>query len=90
PCSSIVAIHGIGAHPDDTWCKRIDTGGSSEKYVNWLKDRDMLPAIVPDARIMRYGYQSQWFGDEAISQKTSTVAQRLLLSLRRARKVWLG
>jgi len=48
----------------------------------------MLPAVVPDARIMSYGYQSQWFGDEAISQKASTVAQRLLLSLRRARKVW--
>ena len=46
----------------------------------------MLPAIVPDARIMRYGYQSQWFGDEAISQKASTVARRLLLALRRARK----
>ena len=58
--------------------------------MNWLKDTHMLPAIVPNARIMRYGYQSQWVGDEAISQKASTVAQRLLLTLRRARKVWFG
>ncbi|KAI4136790.1 MAG: hypothetical protein LQ341_005446, partial [Variospora aurantia] len=87
PCDSIIAIHGIGAHPDDTWCKKVDTGSSTERYVNWLSDARMLPAVVPDARIMRYGYQSQWFGDEAISQKVSTVAQRLLLNLRRDRKV---
>ena len=55
PCFSIVAIHGIGAHPDDTWYKKVDTGGPSECYVNWLKDTHMLPAVVPDARIMRPG-----------------------------------
>jgi hypothetical protein len=36
---------------------------------------------------MRYGYQSQWFGEGAMRQKASTVAQRLLLALRRKRKV---
>ncbi|KAL9023809.1 MAG: hypothetical protein Q9196_006960 [Gyalolechia fulgens] len=87
PSTDIIAIHGIGAHPDDTWCKQVDTGSSTERYVNWLGDAHMLPAVAPDARIMRYGYQSKWFGDEAIKQKASTVAQRLLLSLRRARKV---
>ncbi|RYO26148.1 hypothetical protein AA0113_g12537, partial [Alternaria arborescens] len=35
---------------------------------------------------MRYGYQSQWFGEGAMRQKASTVAQRLLLALRRKRK----
>lgn len=81
--SSIVAIHGIGAHPDDTWCKKLDAGG----YVNWLSDLNMLPKVVPQTRIMRYGYESQWFGDETIQLKTSTVAQRLLQSLQRERKV---
>jgi len=47
----------------------------------------MLPAVVSNTRIMRYGYQSQWYGDEAISQKVSAVAQRLLLSLKRGREV---
>jgi len=47
----------------------------------------MLPAVAPSARIMRYGYQSQWFGDGATRQKASTVAQRLLLALRRKREV---
>jgi len=46
----------------------------------------MLPAVAPDARIMRYGYQSHWFGEGAMRQNASTVAQRLLVALRRKRK----
>ena len=84
-----MAIHGIGAHPDDTWCKKVDAGGLGERYVNWLSDASMLPAVVPQARVIRYGYESQWFGEETISLKASTVAQRLLRSLTRERKVSL-
>lgn len=84
---SVVAIHGIGAHPDDTWCKNVDIGHPEERYVNWLKDPHMLPKVLPQARIMRYGYASQWFGDDAIVVKTSTVAERLLRSLNRERRV---
>jgi hypothetical protein len=47
----------------------------------------MLPAVAPHALIMRYGYQSQWFGEGAMRQKASTVAQRLLLALKRKREV---
>ncbi|KAF2198440.1 hypothetical protein GQ43DRAFT_157174 [Delitschia confertaspora ATCC 74209] len=49
----------------------------------------MLPAVTPHARIMRYGYQSQWFGEEAMRQTASTVAHRLLLALWRKRKEYL-
>ena len=83
---SIVAIHGIGAHPDDSWCKNIGTA-ENQRWVNWLEEESMLPAVAPGARIMRYGYQSQWYGKEAIRQKTSTVAKRLLLALQRRREV---
>jgi hypothetical protein len=83
--ASIVAIHGIGAHPDDTWSKKV--GSNEEAYVNWLSHDSMLPAVVPSARIMRYGYESAWFGCEAMSQSTSDIAQRLLLALGRKRKV---
>jgi hypothetical protein len=83
---SIVAVHGIGAHPDDSWCKNVGTSENAQ-WVNWLSEADMLPAVAPRARIMRYGYQSQWFGEGAIRQKASTVAQRLLLALRRRREV---
>jgi hypothetical protein len=57
------------------------------QWVNWLDQDDMLPAVAPQARIMRYGYQSKWFGEEAMRQKASTVAQRLLLALKREREV---
>jgi hypothetical protein len=83
---SIVAVHGIGAHPDDSWCKNVGTA-ESPRWVNWLVEENMLPAIAPHTRIMRYGYQSQWFGEGAMRQKVSTVAQRLLLALRRKREV---
>ncbi|KAF2174829.1 hypothetical protein K469DRAFT_704084 [Zopfia rhizophila CBS 207.26] len=82
----IVAIHGIGAHPDDSWCKNVGTA-ECPRWVNWLDEDDMLPAVASNARIMRYGYQSQWFGEGAMRQKVSTVAQRLLLALRRKREV---
>ena len=84
--SSIVAIHGIGAHPDDTWSKNVGTK-EDPRYVNWLSDLQMLPAAVPDVRILRYGYESAWFGQDAMRQRVSGVARRLLLSLRRVRKV---
>ncbi|KAJ9644080.1 hypothetical protein H2199_003948 [Coniosporium tulheliwenetii] len=85
----IVAIHGIGAHPDDTWCKNVGTEGEGRRYVNWLQEPEMLPSVVPNARIMRYGYESQWFGADAIRQKASTVASRFLLALKRERKALL-
>ena len=82
----IVAVHGIGAHPDETWSKNVGTA-DNPRWVNWLVDESMLPAVAPQARIMRYGYQSQWFGKGAMRQKASIVAQRLLLTLRRKREV---
>jgi hypothetical protein len=85
---SIVAIHGIGAHPDDTWRMKTTTNEVSH-YVNWLEDPNMLPSIVPNARIMRYGYMSEWFGDNAILQTTTTLATRLLMDIKRVRKVCL-
>ncbi|KAH0172171.1 hypothetical protein KCU67_g1848, partial [Aureobasidium melanogenum] len=98
----IVAIHGIGAHPDDTWCKLRKAGldvTRPENYVNWLNDPNMLPSRIPNARIMRYGYQSAWHGAEVTEQgtslvaprviktKTSDVAQRFLQALVRERKL---
>jgi hypothetical protein len=85
--SSIVAIHGLGAHPDESWCANAGTG-ESPRWVNWLEEESMLPAVAPNARIMRYGYQSQWFGNNAVRLDMSALAVRFLFSLRRARQVW--
>lgn len=87
-CGSIVAVHGLGAHPDDTWTKkRSGKEGRDVRWVNWLEEEDMLPAVVPNARIMRYGYKSDWFGPAAIKQSARNVAARLSVALRRERKV---
>jgi len=71
---------------NNSWCKNVSTA-ENPRWVKWLDEADMLPAVAPFARIMRYGYQSQWFGEGAMRQKASTVAQRLLLALRRRREV---
>jgi len=76
----------MGAHPDDTWCQKIDSDGSPV-YVNWLKDKHFLPAVVPYARIMRYGYNSRWFGEDAIKTKMSDISQTFLFELKHRRKV---
>jgi hypothetical protein len=77
--SSIVAVHGIGAHPDDTW-----TGRGPTSKVNWLIDPEMLPKAIPEARIMRFGYESAWVGDDRKKPKktyVSDVAKLLLEEL---------
>ncbi|OAL44074.1 hypothetical protein IQ07DRAFT_482377, partial [Pyrenochaeta sp. DS3sAY3a] len=81
----IVAIHGLGAHPDDTWFNEPKSGEDTLP-VNWLEDENMLPAVAPQARIMRYGYKSAWFGRDAMEQNTSDLARRLLLALNSERK----
>ncbi|KAG7429090.1 Kinesin light chain [Fusarium oxysporum f. sp. raphani] len=54
----IVAVHGLGSHVDWSWTWRDkDRPGSS---VNWLKDPDMLPRVVPKSRILAYNYESRW------------------------------
>jgi hypothetical protein len=68
----IVAVHGLGAHPDDTWSKKRGEGGEA-RWVNWLQEEKMLPAVVPNARIMRYGYKSN--NSREASSRTETRAQ---------------
>ncbi|KAK7552469.1 hypothetical protein IWX46DRAFT_343274 [Phyllosticta citricarpa] len=82
PQLDIVAIHGIGAHPYDTWVQRNEDG----EKINWLENQDMLPAIAPHARIMRYGYRSAWFGSDRVRAKVGKIAERFLRALERKRE----
>ncbi|MCJ1472419.1 hypothetical protein MMC13_001067 [Lambiella insularis] len=77
PLVDVIAVHGIGAHPDHTW-----TIGD----VNWLKDDRMLPQAIPNSRILRFGYESQWLGKEAIQQRLPLVADQLLRNMMALRK----
>jgi hypothetical protein len=65
---SIIAIHGLGANVDWTWTRRSK---DRLKHVNWLRDPDMLPRIVPKARIMVYTYNPAW-----LSSASKTVLQQ--------------
>ena len=76
----------MGAHPDDTWCKSVGAD-DDKRYENWLEEANMLPAVTPNARIMRYGYDSRWFGDGSIKTKASNISQKLLLVLKLRREV---
>lgn len=55
---SIVAVHGLGSNVDWSWIWQDRTGQRTR--VHWLKDLDMLPAVVPNARILAYNYESRW------------------------------
>lgn len=48
-----MAIHGPGGDPVTSWAFNQ---GDGKRVVNWLTDDDMLPKILPNARIMRFGY----------------------------------
>ncbi|KAJ6258603.1 hypothetical protein Dda_6650 [Drechslerella dactyloides] len=83
----IVAVHGLAADPDWTWTltPRLPDG-TKLKDVNWLKDDDMLHAALPKARIMRFGYDSIWYGSGAAKQRLANIANELLTDLKYERR----
>ncbi|KGQ02680.1 Kinesin light chain [Beauveria bassiana D1-5] len=61
--------------------------------VNWLTSLCMLPKAVPTARIMRFGYESAWYGtDEDKPKKTHVfdVAEMLLKEMEIYPRTWSG
>jgi hypothetical protein len=60
-----------------------------EKRINWLSDPTMLPALVTNARIMTFNYDSNWYGDDAIKLRLVHVANDLSRELERQQRVRL-
>ncbi|KAJ5062665.1 hypothetical protein J3E72DRAFT_187867, partial [Bipolaris maydis] len=79
----IVAVHGRGAHADHTWSTLRNESDNKKPsdYINWLSDPTMLPAVLPNASIMRYGYSSAFFGHDRYSASAENVAKALLEEL---------
>lgn len=75
--------------PDEAWTATATATAGDQDSVNWLVNGTMLPKIVPDARIMRYDYESSWFGAEASHHRVTALSKRFLLALKRKRKVLL-
>lgn len=59
---SIIAVHGLGSQVDWSWVFKDETNqvNGKPRLINWLKDSNMLPHLVPKARIMVYNYESRW------------------------------
>ncbi|KAL1794340.1 hypothetical protein ACET3X_007761 [Alternaria dauci] len=72
----IIAIPGLGADPEYTWKKG---------KVHWLRDANMLPKKIPNAKISVFQYQSQWFGKGSVDERIDNVATKLLHGLDRSR-----
>ena len=89
---SIVAVHGMNAHPYWTWAgkpkrskkrhSKAKGARSSIEPVIWLER--LLPPYVPDCRIMSFGYESA-FLRSAPKRDVANCAQELLLALDGAR-----
>lgn len=58
--TSVVALHGLNGHRERTWTAKNGT--------LWLQD--LLPGILPNARIMTYGYDSRTHASDELSQQT--------------------
>ncbi|KAI1126787.1 hypothetical protein F5Y10DRAFT_204916 [Nemania abortiva] len=72
----IVAVHGLGAHPEYTWaCDAHTQGGGPPKKIHVL--RDLLAESFPEARILSFAYNSDWLINAPI--KTAyQIGERLL------------
>jgi tetratricopeptide (TPR) repeat protein len=77
--SSIIAIHGLGANPNTTWVSTTNAEDGTVKKVNWPKDSDMLPSLIPHARIWAFCYDSRWLGEAPIQQLDSLGDHLLIL-----------
>ena len=69
---SIIAIHGLNGHRERTW--------TASNGVNWL--RDLLPNVLPNSRIMSYGYNVNVFdhGGHGVNQQSVYDHARTLIS----------
>jgi hypothetical protein len=59
PIVDIVAIHGLNGHREKTW--------TTKSKLNWLRDANMLSAIIPNARIMSWGYDANTHSTKGLS-----------------------
>lgn len=55
---SIVAIHGLETNSERTWVYK--KGGTE---TEWLRDPQMLPQVVPNARIFTYDWEANFYRD---------------------------
>ena len=58
-------MHGIETESPKTWIAYEKDEEPKGRAINWLCDDDMLPKILPQARIWVYNYNSNCYSDNA-------------------------
>lgn len=56
-------MHGLRAQSPRTWEAHLDGSNPKSGTVNWLKDSHMLPATLPESRILTYDWNANIVGD---------------------------
>jgi hypothetical protein len=79
PVVDIVAVHGLNGHREETW--------TATNGVNWLEDKNMLPAMVRNARIYTWGYDASTHGRRSVTNMyLDDYGRRLVMDLADERK----
>jgi hypothetical protein len=83
--SSIIAIHGLDTHSPRTWEAYEEPKNTKSRRVHWLKDEDMLPKSIPNARIYTYDWNANTHAEASVDNLRGH-ANVLLDRLSRERK----
>ncbi|KAF1990458.1 NACHT-domain-containing protein [Aulographum hederae CBS 113979] len=57
----VVAIHGLDTGSPRTWIAYAVEKDIRSRAVHWLEDDDMLPSVIPNARIFTYDWNANTF-----------------------------
>jgi hypothetical protein len=79
---SIVAVHGLGAHPEHTWSGKAAAGSGHSDKVHLLKNLLMLD--FPESRILSFAYNSDWLIDAPV-KTAQPIASKLIEELKQTR-----
>lgn len=94
---SIIAVHGLGAHPVYTWSHPISADsvdrtqepnpteqGPVNRSTRISLLKDLLPKDFPEARILSFEYNSRWLTDAPI-KTTEEIGKTLLEEIKATR-----
>lgn len=67
---SVVAVHGLYGNALQTWT-------SDQSKALWLRDAEMLPKVIPNARILTWGYNADVHAFNHVMQHAHTLVAQL-------------
>lgn len=86
----IIAVHGIETQSPRTWIAYEHDHEPRGRATDWLCDEDMLPKVVPQARIWAYDYNSNCYSDNAQEIDVLGLGDSFLEMLRGAQDKGVG